>query len=218
MFQYTGNGETPATIAHGLGKKPGFFIISSNSTTQNYSAVWHKYTAELNPDNHMVIETNTKPVTTGAYWAGLEPDDEFIYIGDDAAVNTVDEIYTCYCWTEIEGYSKIDWYKANNNANGIFFDAGFEPEFLLVKCISANYNWFLYSGAVNPNNPVSQYFNPNATTKESALANSFDWLSQGWKARTSSTNINYSSYQYVYMAFAKSPFGGSNTYPNVAHG
>ena len=57
----------------------------------------------------------------------------------------------------------------------------------------------------------------NATTAESDDTNSIgEFLSNGVKIRSSHNNINKSGDNYIYMAFAESPFVNSNGVPNNA--
>ena len=43
------------------------------------------------------------------------------------------ETYIAYCFTEIQGYSKIGSYKGNGNTDGPFVYTGFKPAWVMIK-------------------------------------------------------------------------------------
>jgi hypothetical protein len=67
-------------------------------------------------------------------------------------------------------------------------------------------------------NPVDDYLSPSASDAESANSNwaIIDFVSNGFKLRSSDISYNQNTYNYIYMAFAESPFVSSEGVPTTA--
>ena len=92
----------------------------------------------------------------------------------------------------------------------------------MVKKTSGSHDWYIQYGNTTFDD-VSQAVNPvkhslianSSGTK--ATENSMDFLSNGFKLRTSGNGHNTSGDTYLYMAFAQNPFVNSNGTPSNAH-
>jgi hypothetical protein len=122
---------------------------------------------------------------------------------------------TYYSWAAITGYSSFGSYAGNGSADGPFVYTGFKPAFVLIKCSSTTGNWEIYDNARNTYNPETLALQPNLTNAESTI-DGVDFLSNGFKIRTTDANFNTSGQTYIYAAFAENPFGGSNVAPVTA--
>jgi hypothetical protein len=122
---------------------------------------------------------------------------------------------TYYSWAPITGYSSFGSYAGNGSADGPFAYCGFLPAFVLIKCSSTTGNWEIYDNARNTYNPETLALQPNLTNAESTI-DGVDFLSNGFKIRTTDANFNTSGQTYIYAAFAENPFGGSNVAPVTA--
>jgi hypothetical protein len=56
----------------------------------------------------------------------------------------------------------------------------------------------------------------NSNNAESNYSGLLDFLSNGFKTRTSDAGVNASSATYIYMAFAENPFVTSTSIPTTA--
>ena len=122
---------------------------------------------------------------------------------------------TYYSWAPITGYSSFGSYAGNGSADGPFAYCGFLPAFVLIKCSFTTGNWEIYDNARNTYNPETLALQPNLTNAESTITG-IDFLSNGFKIRTTDANFNTSGQTYIYAAFAENPFGGSNVAPVTA--
>ena len=123
--------------------------------------------------------------------------------------------YVCYAWSEVPGYSAFGTYTGNGVADGPFIYTGFKPAFILIKRSSAAEHWQVLDSTRNTYNPANAVLQPSATSIETASSsNDVDFLSNGFKIRTSHTAYNNGT--YTYAAFAEHPFGGENTPPATA--
>jgi hypothetical protein len=87
---------------------------------------------------------------------------------------------------------------------------GFLPRWVLVKRTdTAGTNWDLYDTARNTYNAMDLELFPNSSSAEYNGSRYFDFLSNGFKPRTSVSDSNASGGTYIYMAFATTPFKNS---------
>jgi len=87
---------------------------------------------------------------------------------------------------------------------------GFRPAFVLVKDSSASQNWRMFDSAREPENTVLAALFPNLSNAESTGETGPDFLSNGFKIRTSSSTHNANGNTIIYMAFAEVPFKYAN--------
>jgi len=123
------------------------------------------------------------------------------------------EDYIAYCFTDVEGYSRIGSYTVNNNTDNAFVFTGFRPAWLIIKNIdlSATGSWAIWDTKRNTFNVSNTILSPDTTAIESStnVTNSIDILSNGFKVR-GATSLTGDAVNYLYMAFAEQPFKYSN--------
>ena len=112
-------------------------------------------------------------------------------------------------------YSKFGLYDGNGNADGAFVYTGFKPAFVLLKGKGNTSGWCLIDNKRNPENAVNKKLFANLTNAE-ATADVCDFLSNGFKLKTTDSSQNDSGQGYIYMAFAAAPLVGSNNIPATA--
>jgi len=206
IVSYTGNGNSTATIGHGLGKAPKWIITKCRSTsTQADWVVWHESLS--NDKNVFLNQTNAE--TTPSYGHITDPSNSLINVSKSSGnqTNASGETYISYCWTEIPGFSKFGSYTGNGSADGPFLHLGFRPAFIMLKRYDTTNNWHIAdSKRQNSYNPVTAQIYPNLSTAEVAQVD-LDILSNGFKIRNSANFENASGGTYIYMAFAEQPSG-----------
>ena len=203
--KYTGNATTQQGIAHGLSATPEFIMVCRETTEVVNTSVWHK-DLTANVDSRLVLETNAAVQTQADVWSQA-PDSTNIYVGNNNLSNKSSTDYTAYLWTAIPGYSSFGSYKGNGNADGPFVYTGFRPAFVLFKNTQRADHWYVYDSTRDLHNPVQNKLYPNQTIKESsATDNLFDFMSNGFKIRTSASASNQSGETIIYAAFAENPF------------
>jgi len=123
-----------------------------------------------------------------------------------------------YCWHSVPGYSRIGAYAGNGNADGPFVYTGFKVGWLMLKARNSSSVWLVYDSKRDPSNFVDVQLRPNEQTGDNTagVSYSLDFLSNGFKIRTSDSNFNTSAAVYIYMAFAEDPMGGSGVSPTIA--
>ena len=122
-----------------------------------------------------------------------------------------------YCFAEKKGFSKFGSYTGNGNADGTFVYTGFKPAFVMLKVSSTTNDWIILDNKRDTFNVATKKLLPNVSNAESSDSGvSTDFLSNGFKFRTSGNNVNVSGGTYIYMAFAENPLVGTNNIPATA--
>ena len=115
-------------------------------------------------------------------------------------------------FAEVDGFSKINSYTGNGDANGPFINTGFRPAFTLIKNTASNsYWWEMMDNTRSPFNVADETLYINVENTEYSGSNyEKDFISNGFKVRNNAAATNDSGVVYFYMAFAESPFKYAN--------
>ena len=215
IVTYTGNGTGGATIGHGLGVAPACVIIK-NRTSGTYD--WLVYHKALGATKYMALNRTDASTTSAIGWNNTEPSSSFVTLGTANAVNTNSSNYVAYCFAEKKGFSKFGSYVGNGNIDSPFIYTGFKPSFLLIKDASNITSWVILDNKRSPFNSADDVLRANADSAEAvdtAYADT-DFLSNGFKLRTTDAWFNTTGETYIYMAFAEQPLVGTNNVPATA--
>ena len=191
---YTGNGTAGATIGHGLGVAPKMIIVKQRSGATDWQ-IGHQ---DIGWTKTLYFTTAAATTESGA-WNNTAPTSTVFSVGTSRA-NTSSATYVAYCFADTEGLIKTGTYTGNSSADGPFIDCGFKPAMVIIKYAGtvSSGDWFMYDTARTSGNSL----NPNRDIAESS---SYPVLLQntGFKIATSDSQINYSGYPYVFIAFAE---------------
>ena len=91
-----------------------------------------------------------------------------------------------------------------------FVYTGFRPGFLIIKGTSAGREWVMYDNKRTPDNGVYLRANTAAVEQTDATNHDISFLSNGFKIRGGSGDINTTNESYIYMAFADQPLKFAN--------
>jgi len=201
---YTGNGSNGQTVGHGLGVAPDVIILKARGAAQNWR-VWHRSLATDGSKRLLLDATNASE--DAAFLNDTAPTSTLFTLGNsDDAWNANGSTFIAYLFSEVAGYSKFGSYTGNGSTNGTFIFTGFKVAFLITKKVQAE-NWHILDTTRDPNNPNTFGLDPNLANAEADDSNlSIDFLSNGFKLRTSHSTNNQDGVQYIYLAFAESPF------------
>ena len=215
IVQYTGNGaNASATIGHGLSSAPDWILLKF----LNVTSAWSVYHKSLGNTKRLTLDTTDASSTSSGYWNNTSPTSSVFTVGSSFNQSNVYN-YIAYCWHEVEGFSKFGKYVGNGSTDGPFIYTGFKPAMVMVKSSSNSAtNWEIRDNlrsSSSGNNPITQVLYPNLQSAEVTTDNC-DFLSNGFKWRSSGGNRNESGYTYIYIAFAEHPFVGDGTSPVTA--
>ena len=204
VVTYTGNGTNPgATIGHGLGVTPAMIITKSRST----SGDWPTYHQAAPVANTFYLDTTNASSTYSNRFDAVTSS-TFSSGSNGGEINTNGTTYVAYCWSEIAGFSKFGSYVGNGGSDGVFVYLGFRPKFVMTKGSTIVSNWNIYDSVRDTYNVEQYQLVPNSSGAENASPY-IDFLSNGFKLRTSSGDFNSSGNTYVFAAFAENPFKNS---------
>ena len=214
IVTYTGGGSA-GTIGHGLGAKPKLIILKKRNGAVHWY-VRHDSTGS----SYLVLSLTAAAASVPApTWTTTEPTSSVFSIGSGADFNANGGTFIAYCFAEKQGYSKFGKYVGNGNADGAFVYTGFQPAFVMIKPSSYVEAWVIIDATRNPSNQAMLQLNPNSSGAEyngASVTNGIDILSNGFKVRTSRTELNTSGGSLIYMAFAENPFVTSTGIPTTA--
>ena len=213
------------SVGHGLGVAPSFVICKSRSGGAG-GLNWSSYHVSLGKDKYINLESAGTAQTVSNYWGanGMTSTTIGLPTGSSSTgYNNNTGNMVAYCFAEVEGYSKFGIYERNGSSDGPYIHLGFTPALILIKEYAAGTEgWALYDNKRLGYNPNDYPLFPNTTQTESYIAstypNEIDFLSNGFKIRTSDSRYNssLSSYRYLYAAWAVNPFGGDGVSPATA--
>ena len=207
---YTGTGAT-ATVGHGIGKKPKVVLIKGTSNT----GTWGMYHSSIGATKKILLNSNAAQVTSG-WMNNTEPTNQVFTVINDSDVGTSGYTYIAYAFAEKKGFSKFGKYLGNTNNDGPFVYTGFRPSVVFLKEIGSTSAWFAVDNAraAYGGNPNNRFLRPNSNDEETDSSwHKINFCSNGFKIEDDDVDINDSSYNYLYMAFAEAPLVGSNNEP-----
>jgi hypothetical protein len=204
IVTYTGNGTAGATVGHGLGVIPAFVIYKARSATSPLGnwITWHKSISQA-IQTSITIQLNT---FTGATY--LNATNASSTYGFDAQINGNGSNFVAYCFAAVPGYSAFGSYTGNGLADGVFVYCGFRPRFVMLKRTDNTGNWTIQDTSRNPSNVSQSVLYPNVSNAETT-SNTMDFLSNGFKLRSTSVEQNGGGATYIYACFAENPFKNS---------
>ena len=213
IVSYTGNGSN-ATIGHGLGVTPKTIIVKKRNTTSGGSA-WFVNHGSLSATQNVYLN-DTASVQSDNVFASRGT--STFGITSSTGINNSGDTFIAYCFAEKQGYSKFGSYLGNANADGTFVYTGFKPAFVMIKQTTSATYWHIYDNkrsSSGGSNVINDVLYPNRSDAEYS-EDRIDFVSNGFKIRTTNEDINKDGNTFIYMAFAESPFVGSNFVPNNA--
>jgi hypothetical protein len=197
---FTTQSSGTATVGHGLGTAPQFFIIKTRSVADS----WNCYHESIGAANKLFLNT-TAASTATSDWNSTAPTSTVITLGSPWVGS-----YTAvgYFFAAIPGFSAFGTYTANGSATqGPFIYTGFRPAYVLIKRNNGTASWVVFDDARNTSNLTTQILIPNLADAEiTGVGTVLDLVSNGFLPRNAGAEVNASGATYVYAAFAEFPF------------
>ena len=197
---YTSPGSgTNHTVGHGL-SDVDFIITKDRDSTFNWYC-FHKSVPDKTYRLNSGSEHSYSNWSMGSTTWGSE---------DGYTHNSTDK-FVAYCWQNVEGMQKFGSYIGNGNSDGPFVYLGFRPRLLVLKRTTSSGYWNVFDSARSTSNPVNKYLSWNSTDAEADGAD-VDFLSNGFKVRSTASGVNTNGTTYLYMAWADVRFKYNNTF------
>jgi hypothetical protein len=209
IVTYTGNGSSAQAISHNLGAVPNFIIIKPRSFADSWF-IWHsgfasgksaRFSTAVPEDAFAFAFGNTQPTSTQFYVGG----------NGSNFTSATGQQYVAYLWTQIPGFSRFGTYIGNGITNGPFINLGFKPAWILIKNVNSAEQWAVMDNERPPigNNETGNFIPLQSGGAEDTNPSfhQIDRLSNGFKIRGQAQQlINLNGDNYIYAAFAESPF------------
>ena len=219
IVTYTGNGILGATVGHGLGASLGLLITKPRSI----SGGWALASTGLGttgdtlggfPESfYIALNATGGKSNNGSSVLALGDTTKFA-IGNGLEMNQSSATYVAYCFAPVEGYSAFGSYTGNGSTDGPFVYTGFRPAWIMIRRTDTTGNWQIQDSSRTPFNwTCNALFADSAgaeNTSELQSTYGRDYLSNGFKIRSSHTSHNTNGGTYIYMAFAENPFKNAN--------
>jgi hypothetical protein len=205
VVTFAASGTSPVTLGHGLGVAPKMII----GRVRNNTANWYVYSASFSSQDYLVLNSTAAKATSSNIWDSAPTSTVFTVGNPQNGWNggTAGSYnYVAYCWSEVAGFSKFGSYTGNGSSDGPFVYCGFRPKFVLVKdATTAGGYWEIHDSSRNTYNATTARLWPNVSSAEATGAD-IDFLSNGFKIRTTDGTVNNSGSTVIFAAFAEVPF------------
>ena len=201
IVSYTGTGSN-ATVGHGLGVAPKVLILKSRTRSDGQ---WSVGSDMLGWSKFLFLDATSAEQTFNLY-QNTAPTSSVFYLSGDGGVNNGSGSMIGYAFAEKQGYSKFGSYTGNGSTDGTFVYLGFKPAWVVIKRSSAVSDWHALDNKRAGFNADNDYLKLNQPDTEGTDGDRVDFLSNGFKLRHATGNLNESGNTFIYMAFASEPF------------
>jgi len=207
IVTYTGSGTQNQTVAHHLSQAPIAALFKRRDGTKDWM-----FTAGTTYMNTRYMYLNDGAAAqSGLYNSGrtfsANAGSSLMTLEGATEMNGSGYSMLAYFFSNCEGYIKVGEYVGNANANGTFVYTGFKPAFVMVKYVGSGESWVMLDNKRDGYNPTNKNLRANNEYAESSGSTyDIDFLSNGFKPRTTWEGLNGSGYTIVYLAMAENPF------------
>jgi hypothetical protein len=203
VIKFTGTGSS-ISVGHGLNKTPDMLISHGIEYADNWRVA---FSALGNWTTQGTFHG------TDAFWGNSgvynsSPTSTLVYGGTEISRNGQQSMI--YAFHNVDGFSRFGKYTGNGSSDGPFVYTGFRPAFVVVKRVDSANMWVMMDSERYTYNVMGSALKVNDQDAEFSWNPSKDFLSNGFKLRTTDGAENASGGTYVYMAFAEDPFKYSN--------
>ena len=190
-----------STWGHGLNAAPEFAILKPYNGSYPWIA-WHKsmgnkkriYLNSTGSGNSYSFDVwSSSSTTLGVYGT--------IIAGGGTALDCA-----TFAWAPIEGYSRFGSYEGTGSSStGAFVYTGFRPKVVMTKDIDSASNWNVWDTSRSPQNLADERLRWSGNAAEDSNGD-IDILSNGFKIRDSSSDLNENGRTFIWAAWAEHPF------------
>ena len=212
IVSYTGTGSA-GTLAHGLNATPEMILVKRLSNTQN----WVLGHPALAAAEGLYLNTYATPTSATDFFDSHSNDSSSVFsIGNNVRTGQSGDTYIAYAWAPVAGYSKFGSYTGNGSADGPMVLCGFKPALLIIKKTNSVGHWLLLDNERDPYNVADNKLaadlidEENGSSVGGATLNAVDFLSNGFKLRSTTGSSNSSNDTFIFAAFADAPFKYAN--------
>jgi hypothetical protein len=198
VITWTAPSSGSYSIGHGLGVAPSLLIIKSRNASDN----WGVYHSSVGFQKYLWLNSTIAATTDALSFTGSSST-TFSFGTSIANGNN----FLGYAFAPVNSYSVFGSYTGNGSADGPFVFCGFRPKYLLYKRSDSANAWVVFDSVRGTYNLNTPHLQPHLSSAESDVSTyGVDFLSNGFKLRSTDASMNASGGTYVYACFAESPF------------
>jgi hypothetical protein len=206
IVSYTGNGAN-ATVGHGLSVAPNMTWIKPRNFEDNWIVT---YDAVDGSDDQIYLNLTNAGGSPATQYA-VAQNATTLGLTSWNNVNDANDTYIAYCFNSVDGHSRVGSYIGNGNADGPFVHCGFKPKFIILKPSSFADGWRIMDSTRSPSNVMDKQLFPHSSSAEATSSSYYaDFVSNGFKLRSSHGGFNQSGETFIFLAFAENPFKHTN--------
>lgn len=212
IVKWTGTGSN-GTVGHGLSKAPDCIFFKNYGAGEN----WTTYHSPLGNGGGMYLNLTNSFNTASSWYQDQSPTSDYFYVGTNSKTNGGTMV--AYCFANTKGFSSFGSYSGSGGSAGPFVFLGFKPAFVMIKKVNSAEDWGVVDNkrsSTDGYNVIDRFLYANQNYAEATTQTPADLLSNGFKSRNSDGKWNTDGSEYIYMAFASSPFVSSAGVPTTA--
>ena len=146
------------TVAHGLGIVPRMMWIKSD----DYAYNWQVYHVSRGNTGNLVLNETDAFSVDNSRWDDTSPTSTVWTMGSGATVNYSGRNFMAYLWADVTGYSCINSYYGNGDADGPMIYTGFKSAWIMIKNSErATSSWFIWDEKREGYNPDNDHLYAN---------------------------------------------------------
>jgi hypothetical protein len=209
MVKFIGgiSGAGTETVGHGLNKAPSLIMnFCYDDLGGGDGNRWVRSDGLTNWNYVLKLNGNAAPLDKSGNGNMSAPTSTVFSINNTDILGAGSQKIISYCFANSD-WIKSGKYEGNGNADGPFVYTGFRPALVVNKRIDSTGHWLVHDDARDTYNPSKEILLWSGGDAEFNSANDrVDFLSNGFKMRSSNTGINGSGNDYIYLAMAHNPF------------
>ena len=208
---YTGDGNL-STVGHGLSAAPDIVILKNRSSSPN--GQWVINSSAVGFNGQMYLNDAGAFSTNSGSFNDTAPSSTVVTINTDNTTNESTDSFVMYSWRRIPGYSHFGVYRGNGSAtDGPCVHCGFRPQWVMVKMHDGSGSFTIYDNARDTVgiNSLRTSWNSSAAEGDST-SQAIVPFSDGFELFSNNSDMNASGSDYMFMAFAETPFKFNNAF------
>lgn len=202
IVKWTGDGNSSATVGHGLSSTPELLIAKSTSEANNW------WTGVKDVNGVLQLDSTSSIISSGGTNGaiGIQSTYTSNVFGFLAGTSSVDNAnkngqnYIAYCFHSVDGYQKVGSYTGTGAP--LTVTTGFEPRFVMYKSTTGATAWVIVDSARATTNPRNKYIFANSSDAEPATYSIMNFLSDGFELLDTGSTTNSVGNTYIYLAIA----------------
>jgi len=200
IVKFIGDGVAGATIDHGLSSSPQLILVKNLDVADN----WAVYNSTSGATKYMNLNQTYGVGTATSIWNDTEPTSIVFSVGTSTDVNGSGNDLIAYSFHSVPSYSLIGSYMGTGSStNTPIIYTGFEPAWIMVKCVDSARAWNITDNKRNTTNPRNNVLQAQSGDIEyNSSTYNINFYNDGFQIGNADTGWNILKETYIFMCFA----------------